>query len=594
MPELMELRDYQKECVDIINGLDPGSYLVVMATGLGKTVTFSRINRRGRVLILSHREELVYQPKKYYDCSYGVEIQKETSHGEEIVSASVFTLIRRLDRFKPEDFDIIITDEAHHAVAPSYQKVYAYFRPRLHLGFTATPNRADNVKLGNVYSKIIFERNIKWGIDNGYLTDIRCMRADVGYNLKGVRTSMGDFSQSDLTRALNIESCNHAVAEVYHTKAIGKTLIFCATKPHAHSLAKLIPGSEVVDEGTKNRSEILDRFANGSLDVLINCMVLTEGTDLPMVRTIIICRPTQNISLYTQAVGRGLRLYKDKKELLLIDCTGVSSLPICTAPVLFGLDPDTKTDGELLTDVEEKVEKKKQEKMAGEAAPWKINTVLVDIFEEKGGYDTHGVCYTILETGDMVCPLGGGVSLMVEREDIIGNSSLVVKEWDKVLLHEEDLPMQEALDRAYEVLKNSYSTNITLWERSHIERWGSYMASDKQKNFIRKLYDGEALEKIDFASLKKYEASVLISQGIDRLERKKHKSPELVCVGGIGLQAATDKQISFIRDLYQSEELKDINLETLDRRGASELITKGLEKREKEGEKGGSILQKDQ
>ena len=85
----MELRDYQKECVDLIDRQNSGSVLVCMATGLGKTVVFSRIRRKGRVLIISHREELVRQPIKYYDCPCGIEQGKETSDGEEVVSACV-------------------------------------------------------------------------------------------------------------------------------------------------------------------------------------------------------------------------------------------------------------------------------------------------------------------------------------------------------------------------------------------------------------------------------------------------------------------------------------------------------------------------
>ena len=105
------LRPYQQECVDVIDNIDPGSYLVVLATGLGKTMIFSHIKRKGRVLILSHRDELVRQPAKYYECSFGIEKAGEVSHGEEVVSASVQSLIHRLDRFQPDDFDTIITDE---------------------------------------------------------------------------------------------------------------------------------------------------------------------------------------------------------------------------------------------------------------------------------------------------------------------------------------------------------------------------------------------------------------------------------------------------------------------------------------------------
>ena len=301
----IELRPYQREALASIP--DAGAYLIQMAVGLGKTVTFSQIPRRGRMLILSHRDELVHQPEKYFDCSFGVEQAGETSNGEEVVSASVQSLVRRLDKFKPDDFDILITDECfpagtlidgvpieaieigdkvnaynhktrsiekrrvkylfkrrmpdvmiiinnflictpnhpifegvskryvnaedlkigdlllaqwenkpavrevksiqyfypcsrdyvynleveglnnyfannilvhncHHSAAPTYRKIYDYFKPRLHLGFTATPNRNDGIGLQEIYQDIIFQRDLKWGIKNGYLSNIKCLR----------------------------------------------------------------------------------------------------------------------------------------------------------------------------------------------------------------------------------------------------------------------------------------------------------------------------------------------------------------------------------------------------------------------------------
>lgn len=141
----MELRPYQAECISTIEAQPPGAYLAQMATGLGKTVTFANIPRHGgRMLILSHREELVEQPRKYFDCSYGVERAQKRSSGEEVVSASVQSLVRRLDRFDPEDFQFIICDEAHHAAAGTYRQIFDYFRPEKLIGFTATPNRGDN------------------------------------------------------------------------------------------------------------------------------------------------------------------------------------------------------------------------------------------------------------------------------------------------------------------------------------------------------------------------------------------------------------------------------------------------------------------
>ena len=144
------------------------------------------------MLILSHRDELVHQPEKYFDCTFGVEQGSETSHGEEVISASVQSLVRRLHKFKPDDFDVMVTDECHHSTAPTYRKIYDYFKPRLHIGFTATPNRNDGVGLKAIYDDIIYDRNLKWGIENHYLSDIRCLRVDIGVDLRKVAQRLGD------------------------------------------------------------------------------------------------------------------------------------------------------------------------------------------------------------------------------------------------------------------------------------------------------------------------------------------------------------------------------------------------------------------
>ncbi len=214
----MNLRDYQKECINKINSIDKGNYLIQMATGLGKTVTFANIQRKGRVLLLSHREELVNQPRKYYNCTFGIEQGKNHSTNEEVVSASVQSIVKRLDNFNPNDFDMIICDEAHHAAASTYKKIFSYFKPRLLLGFTATPNRADGVRLNDVFSKIIFKRDLRWGIKNGYLSNIFCRRVDIGYDLSNVHTRMGDYAPSELETAMSDTS--DAIAEAYRKYAI--------------------------------------------------------------------------------------------------------------------------------------------------------------------------------------------------------------------------------------------------------------------------------------------------------------------------------------------------------------------------------------
>ena len=272
----LKLRDYQKEVLEIINNLKSGSYLIQMATGLGKTATFTNIKRKGRVLVLAHREELVTQPIKYYNCPVGIEMANRHSNGEEVVIASVMSLTHRLDKFKPDEFDMIIIDEAHHAAAKSYKKIINYFKPRLLLGFTATPNRGDNVRLDDVFQKIIFQKDLKWAIQNKYLTDIECLRVNIGYDISKVARRMGDFATGELDKAMNTDILNGAIAEAYQKYAKGQTLIFATSVEHAQNIAKLIDGAIAVTADTKNRAQLIQKFTNREIPVLVNCMIFTE------------------------------------------------------------------------------------------------------------------------------------------------------------------------------------------------------------------------------------------------------------------------------------------------------------------------------
>ena len=128
----MELRNYQIEAIEALP--ESGAVLERLATGLGKTVIFSHIPRRGKMLCLSHREELVRQPAKYFDCPMGYEQAQKRSNGEEVVLASVQSMLRRVKRFQRDENDLIVTDVAQHAAAKTYRQIYEYFRLRLHVG----------------------------------------------------------------------------------------------------------------------------------------------------------------------------------------------------------------------------------------------------------------------------------------------------------------------------------------------------------------------------------------------------------------------------------------------------------------------------
>ena len=209
-----------------------------MATGLGKTKTFTHLPRHGRVLILSHREELVRQPLREYDCATGVEMAREhASPDAEVVSASVMSMAKRLDRYEPYDFDTIICDECHHAAARTYRDIFDYFVPRKLLGFTATPNRGDKTRLDDVFQEIIFQRDLRWGIENGYLCGIFCKRINIGYDLTAVHTRNGDYAPGELDEAM--DGTADAVAQAYREHASGATLIFAVS---VHQAEEKNPG----------------------------------------------------------------------------------------------------------------------------------------------------------------------------------------------------------------------------------------------------------------------------------------------------------------------------------------------------------------
>ena len=477
----MQLRPYQQECLDIIAQQPPGAYLCRLATGLGKTVIFTHLPRYGRTLLLSHREELVRQPVKYYSCEVGIEQGASHAAGEPVVSASVQSLARRLGRYAPNAFDTIIVDEAHHAAARSYRKILAHFRPRLLLGFTATPNRGDKARLDDVFSKIIFDRGLKWGIQNGYLADIECRRVTIGYDLSGVHTQNGDYAPGELAEAM--EGTADAVAEAYHKLARGAALIFAVNVKQCAEIAARIPGAAVVKGETKNRAELVRRFTEGKIPCIVNCMVFTEGTDLPRVETVIIARPTKSDSLYAQMVGRGLRLWPGKERLLLIDCVGVSgTASLCTAPSLLGLDLRDVPEGRkkevegLLFELPEKAAR-----AADCPQSWIRNITTVDLWAKAQRYELHGVNWFRLPDGGLVCGLKGGKKLRIPPPDELGMARYPDgRSW----------PMQRVLDAAYKKLQRDYPEQEYIWNLERARRWGDAPASEKQLALIEKRAKG--------------------------------------------------------------------------------------------------------
>ena len=495
MSKRFTLRDYQQEVVDIINTIDPGSYLVVLATGLGKTVIFSHLKRKGRILVLAHREELLHQAKEKYEmagATVGIEQAANESEGEDIVVASVQSLKNRLDKFDPEEFDMVITDEAHHATAPTYRLIYDYFKPRLNLGFTATPNRDDGVGLGEIYDKIIYNKDLRWGIENDYLVDITAKKVNIGYDISQVARRMGDYAPGELEKAMNQNKINGAIKEVYDELAVGKTLIFAVSVEHSNSIAEILGDKAISVVGdTQNRDQIVEDFKNGDkYDCMVSCNVFLEGVDIPNVETIIVARPTSNSSLYTQMVGRGLRLYPGKERLLLIDLVGTTGrAALCTAPTLIGLDiesvPDNRKE-EIVGDLFDLEYIIREESDCIES--WITNVQTVDIWARGNNYNLHNINFFKQPNGDLTLNLPKK-TFVVKRPDLLG------------------LDYQARIDEIYKDLNENYKEHEYIWNKSKSRNWKNSPATSKQMELIRRIY-----KKPIRKTLNKLEASQVLNR----------------------------------------------------------------------------------
>lgn len=331
----MNLRPYQQACYEAVMSelAEKRSTLVVAATGTGKTVILGSIARdwaKRRILIVAHRDELIRQAADKVGRICGeecaVEMGNERSNESvicrsRVVVTSVQTMSRvsRQERFHPDDFGLVIIDEAHHATAESYLRVLAYFRanPNLKwLGVTATPDRTDEVALGKVFESVAYEYEIRSAIDDGWLVPISQQLVWVdGLDFSVCRTTAGDLNQGDLSKIMEAEKALHGV--VYPTMAIAgnrKTLIFTASvaqaergaeiaNRHCPGCAEWISGETPIEE----RRNILKRYAKQDFQFLFNCAIALEGFDDPGIQVVAMARPTKSRALYSQAIGRGTR-----------------------------------------------------------------------------------------------------------------------------------------------------------------------------------------------------------------------------------------------------------------------------------------------
>lgn len=301
----------------------------------GKTIAFAQItadmvNGGKRVLIMAHRGELLDQAADKLQKTTGLraalEKAENTSLGTwyRVTVGSVQTMTRekRLKKFRPDYFDVIIIDEAHHAISGSYQNVLQYFDGARVLGVTATPDRSDMRDLGEYFQSIAYEYSLPQAIRDGYLVPIKAQTIPLKLDISGVSMSAGDFKASEIGTAL--DPYLGQIANEMRTYCAGrKTVVFLPLVATSQKFCELLNdagfrAAEVNGE-SDDRQQVLKDFDQGKYDVLCNSMLLTEGWDCPSVDCVICLRPTKSRGLYSQMIGRGTRLNPGKTELLLLD-----------------------------------------------------------------------------------------------------------------------------------------------------------------------------------------------------------------------------------------------------------------------------------
>ena len=360
---MLTLRPYQSLAITASNESKWQRQLIVLSTGMGKTITGLALAKDmgGRCLWLAHREELISQPAKalemiWPEATSGIVKAELNQYMRQVVFASIQSAQqdRRITQLVAQNFGLVVVDEAHHALSPGYRSLLdslGCFRaggPRL-VGLTATPERSDQGALDEVFEGIVFQVGLTTAIAGGYLVAPQVVERSIKIDLDAITVSRGDYSQ----RVLDVELLKAGIVEEIvstyeeHCAAKRKSLIFVISVAQAEAVAEALQQRDhrvaAVSGETpaEERRKILRDLKSGALDCVVNCMVLTEGFDEPSVDCIILARPTQSKPLMIQMVGRGLRLFPGKTDCLVVDMVGASKRhTMVQAAVLFGLKPD--------------------------------------------------------------------------------------------------------------------------------------------------------------------------------------------------------------------------------------------------------------
>lgn len=315
--------------------------LVISATGSGKTylAAFDALNfNPDRLLYIVHEGSILKKSLETFQKVFGGSKTcglynaeaKET--GEDFLFSTNVSMCRSLELFDKKEFDYIIIDECHHAVADSYRKIIDYFEPEFLLGLTATENRMDNQDVVEIFgNNIPYELRLRDAIINDLIVPfhyygIRDELVDYGLTASGERRLISQISTP--------ENCEFIHQQIEKHRMKGqklKALAFCRNRQHARMMADnlgdyyhtaFLSGKNKTGERIRAYNDLQDE--NRDLEILFAVDILNEGVDIPGVNMVLFLRPTESSTIFLQQLGRGLRKYTNKPYVTILDFIGNS------------------------------------------------------------------------------------------------------------------------------------------------------------------------------------------------------------------------------------------------------------------------------
>lgn len=353
----MQLRPYQSESIAAVNEYlkeKQGNPCIVLPTGAGKSFVMAEMIRRWvqqcpsiRVCVLAHRAELVRQNHDELhglapDLDLGIYAAtlKRRDEDSQVLFAMIDSIYNKYDRMMP--FDVLVIDEAHRIPVRGEGKYLKFIadcsagNPRLRVvGLTATPYRLDCGPICHddfILTEACYEANVADLISDGFLCQLRSKVLDKPDMSKVRKSSKGDYILKSLAESVDVpvvvEKAISEAVDILVQEKRKSVIFFCVNQEHCEHVSKELKRhrihAPIVTAKTpeRDRAKIVDGFKAGKIKALCNIDVYTEGFNAKQVDAVVMLRPTLSKGLYSQMVGRGLRLHPDKTDCLVLDYAG--------------------------------------------------------------------------------------------------------------------------------------------------------------------------------------------------------------------------------------------------------------------------------